>query len=386
MAQAKIAPNGKSLFNEALPARDGGHVAILREMHYNASHHEYTKEHIGELVKEHNLGTIALEQPPYMMLLIWAHRDGKLGNTPEKNDKALEQAFVSVMKEEFRDKAIAEAALVSRAHKMGVNVITFDSRKLDSEKTFSELQVLEHLKEHDVLTGMQISGGRLATLQQADLLYRLYPEYQMQLDAIEKAGNSMKGVPSDAVSAALASTMADPRKNMLVIIGEAHVNGELSHDAGAQGIVDDALAKQGWKVHDLKIGSQADIEDQINMRTGIDSYLLGGALIDCESKDHVDAIYLTDKDQIIQLPREVSKEAQKAYTWHDSVEGLSKDVFSCTDSPPVEKIYKPEQLAPELPAESLKEIQEIRESMWQHKDDSGKAAPTKQKPSTERHR
>lgn len=337
----------------------------MREGHGQAGQLTYIKQHLSELVHEHNLGTIAMEKPPLMMLFVWAHHDGRLGDTLEQNDQALENAFVGTQRAFFEDKSKADAALVTQAHKMGVDVIAFDSR-VSAKEVFAAADKMERYGDYDTyqpFSTMSSEERKLYIYQEAERLYHEYPEYRQRLDKIEEAAKVIgKNAPTDSVSAALASRLANPKKNMLGIIGDGHVSGEVNDAPESQGIFDDALAKQGWKVSDIKLGSKADIEEQINIRTGIDSYLLGGALW-CKSYDQLDAIYLTDKDEKITFPRNVSLKDRLNYTLHDALEGMSKDDLSCTNSPPVEEVYSPQQLNPVFPPAVEQSIKEVRQSL-----------------------
>jgi hypothetical protein len=355
-------PNGRNFFRKTLPKSQSECALALREYHWDSSHIHFLETHMPELAKDHNLGTLVLEYPPFMMLFFWAHRDGRLGKTRAEADDILKNALIGVSD---HGESGARSALISAAHASKVDVIAPDARQLFEPKLKECSSEVKFVESHPSWSFWDFSMDQQLgwALVKAEEIYEANPDYARRLNAIEHAITVLRSerIPKDVITATLATCLAKPKSNMIAIYGAAHIGGidnrKLSPRGDISGIFDNALARQGWNVTDAIIGSKKEVEEQIDISIRYRDALLPEAP---GNYDLIDGIYLTDQDKFITgfVPPKRYSQSVTGYLRTPPI-----DTFSNTLAPPVDALFRPWELNPALKPRTQKILETLQEAL-----------------------
>lgn len=256
-----IKPKTAAFLRKALPKREGGHMLVLGESHDDDEHLDFLRTHLATLQREHNLGTIGLELPPYLNVFFGAYQDGTLAR--ELGSKHAAREYLTAMFQAYGDSdysynAIAKARLTIAALDAGLRVTAYDGRdRLKDCKSVrgSKLKALDKAVKilanamktttDEVYQRIRGDSGESQyyfihnkkfkfplMLREVDHWLNKEPKYQTRLADMEKIitlGHN-KEIGADAISAALLSATADATKNTLSIGGAGHINAMGSKD------------------------------------------------------------------------------------------------------------------------------------------------------------
>ena len=334
-----IKPNAKALLDKALPANTGGHVLALREYHTQTGHLQYLADHLQELATKHHVGTIGLERAPTLMLFEWAYRDAKTPTEKATAKQLLRDAYYSMGK--HHENVDVSVRLITEAIDRGVAVVGFDARHLFSEAYpyYAAAITQAGVALDQPLSKLPADYQAMWLFHQAKKLYDAHPEYKAKLDVIEGTVKQLraKGVPTDVISATLATQMADPHKNMITVSGSVHLQGsKFGGEEDAQGIFDEGMTAAHWKVTDGFVGTKQE------MVTFTAVFTSGTYNMQCATHDQADFALLCDTDELATRTHALKVKESKA------VQEQLTHIDPCAGSPAVEKVYKPEQLNPSL--------------------------------------
>ncbi len=365
-----IKPNAKFLFNDALPGAEGGHVLALRTNNSMEDPYTYVSAHMQELKDQHNVKTISLEQAPYMMILNWAYRDAEPGPAKDRARRRLVNGYIgySLPPAEI---AIERANMAIAAIDNGIEVIcadarlTFDEHKANVDKNNAYIPRRTRFRDMDTHAQCRLTMEKLEEMQQD------YPEYADKLASIEHSIKQMRreGVPTDIISATIATELANPEGNMVAYASAGLVNGQKREIRGrdgvapysrTNGIFDEGLdhASVGdtgktWKVTDGVLGSEWYLETDAGHMTVPEFENDIGQLVSnrhqCSTYDYVDFLIATDKDEVTMFRNDPTTGKEQLISNSPNLESLMNDFNPSPDSAPfAEDVYSKEALNPRL--------------------------------------
>lgn len=366
-----ISPNGKEELNRALPPNKVQHMLMLREVHAYLDHEIYLANHLQELATDHALGTICVENPPYLMAYLWAYRDAA-----SKEEKAIAyDDFKRAYNLIYDNSTAAEqcATLYTKAIDLGINIVCFDSRHTLGEGWRSLGMAQQELERALDLQNKSFTESRqgainflrekVSQFQERDIFFNAHPEYKAKVEAIEglspcvlETEHSGNSIPVDAVFSKIIHTLSDPNKNAITIAGLSHISEGGSENA--TGILDECMAINGWQVTDAFIGSEQQVNEAIiKYRDPIfhaDSDKNWNKFSSPLLYDHIDFVWAFDSDIVAHPPSNIdSKIASPPLS-------LEYDVFSNANGVPVDSQFTTEQINPSLIPELNFAIQQMR--------------------------
>jgi hypothetical protein len=361
-----IAPSLKTFMDKALPKGEGKHVLALGEDHRQVAHVKWLEGHLDKLQKEHSLGAIGFESPPFMEVFLWAYKDGKLpvGNDPEKAKAYVERIF-TLLDPVFKESTKARISLALSALDKGIPVTFFDSRDVLNEGITSNHRLIDNIENALSVEGEGASSNlregdvqvlaRLARQDQAELeVLRVYtkednrskirddcllktkgkyqiafmlmeaqkllkdnPEYQTRLDNIEaviKARQDWQGhgkqAGYDATSAAIIQAALPKGENAFILSGGTHMLGlgdKHQHERSpAEGTFAQHLDMLNLKASTAIMGTNTELtEFFLNSLGGLSLYR------DLQSRDHpyhLPAILATDTGELVPPAQEITQQ------------------------------------------------------------------------------
>ncbi|WP_298307965.1 hypothetical protein [Flavobacterium sp.] len=359
-AQHKIQPNGKVELNKALPKKLGGYVLMLREQHDQPSHLKYFDEHLEELKFEHSLQTIGLELPPFMMMLFWNYSDAPDDSKEKANARKVIEDLHSY---DFEDEWQYKKSLILHALDLKINIICMDSRypyyeyaNLPTEELKKEYYTYRDINADTKIDSILQKVWELEKQYQVQKVYDEHKKYRKRIDKIDEMINAMNKdrlisyktpIENDVITATIFTSLADSTKNALIIYGGGHMDGLINDTViyKAQGILDESIATNKWKVTDGIANNASEIE----------SRYIGKHKEYCKF-DHIDFVWAIDLD-IIAHPPIIPDSSIK-----NPPLGLNYDIFSCIEGQKVDYSFCPERLNPQLDLELNKKIQELKKT------------------------
>lgn len=276
-----VGDKGKIVLDNSLPNNTGGHALAMVEYHSEVTPKSFVHDNLDELINNHNVGTIALEMPPYMMVFNWAYQDGKLGAERIDNKEALIKAYTSFFDPTYKNNATKTAELSADALDKGIRVVTYDGRSgnlfnEEKERFSKQINKIDDLIYNNGISVSKLKSNVPGTIEHTLMLREIRklleenPEYQKRLDHIENAILSMRDnyIPSDIISSTITAELADKQKNLISIIGKAHQSGTISIEKtpldDVQGIFNQGLTINGFKTTNALIGSNKEVINMLN--------------------------------------------------------------------------------------------------------------------------
>ena len=238
----------------------------------------------------------------------------------------------------------------------------------------AQFKKIQHLKQDDI-AAVAIDVRRMTidklpetlhdTFLRAQELAKEYPESIKYNEFIQSAIE--KGLPTDSISASLVSLyLLENKGNGIVTFGAGHMAGMCDPRKSTQGILDDAMTKQGIKVTDVFIVDngvefKATQSSYQRFKDERDQLIKEGSKEwkECEpTADHRDFVYLYDNGSLFN-----KKQARR--------EG-GTDPYPSSEYRSAEEVYKPHELNPML-------LDDLKQTLQNAGVEIGKNSPLPQK-------
>ncbi len=280
---------------------------------------QYLTDHISELRDDFDLGTIGMEQPPFMNVFLWAYEDRNKGiKLPVPKEKMAQYVRTmyecNVHHQKLGMEAKANLAMAAIDH--GVEVVDFDTRQLLEWRLNAAKKVIPWLErafaQHGSLFSreqMRLNSKLVERMQEvvtrnaamgfpldetscnrdhpapllnsfvtmeAKALLDANPQYQRRLENLEAVAEAAQRTypyrggqvqTQDAFSAALLVYAAKPGHNILSISGSGHIKGFIApKDPAVQGTFSRHIRRMGLPGMTALLTTEKDFASQLAWR------------------------------------------------------------------------------------------------------------------------
>jgi hypothetical protein len=296
----RVPPFGRhveAFLARSLPAGKGGHVLAIGEAHHTHDYIDTLNEQWQNLSNpaKYNVGTLGLEQPTYINVVLWAMEDKRLPlSDPKKSADYLASVLNRLSIAGFQANIRASAELIEQAMANKTQVITFDMRHtLDITLVYhsqtmglikpylptsaKEQQALredpkafEQWKKEVVRKSAFVGDKEYIdhawSLSEIKSLVDANPGYAARLQALEEVGRAAgrEGLLEDGQSAAVLAHYADKSRNIITSGGLYHNTGKHIPEAEAQGGFAAHLAQRGLAVTPAIVTTDHDLRNLLS--------------------------------------------------------------------------------------------------------------------------
>jgi hypothetical protein len=283
--------NAKAFFAKALPTGKSGHVLAVGEDHEMYDYTKTLKANMGALAdaKGHNVGTLAMERPLHMNVVMWAMKDGHLPVSAGNEQAYLNSMMTANTMPGLKKSMVAAAEMVSEANRAGIAMVAFDARYTWASLTkqygenMKRVRALlpedtaayerlhadpaaltaftTEVRKHHKLSGYAVHT-MLSLIEVEDLLEK-HPQYKTKLEQMEAIALAAKGkgLGEDGQSAAVLAANMDMSRNAITISGHTHINGREATSSRAQGTFAAHLEEHGMTATPVILASQKEFVD-----------------------------------------------------------------------------------------------------------------------------